>query len=230
MNFSRFQLLTFDCYGTLVDWESGILAALRPLLDRHGAQLSDAEILHLYAEFESAAERPPYRRYRDVLAEVARGFAARLGFTVTDAEAQSLPESLGSWLPFPDTVASLRRLKARYRLGIISNVDDDLFGATARRLEVPFDVVVTAQQAQSYKPSLRNFELMQQRAGIDRMAWLHVAQSLYHDHVPARQLGLASVWVNRPRRATPHGAAPPAEAQPSLTVPDLQTLAERALS
>lgn len=228
MNFSRYQLLTFDCYGTLVDWESGILGALRPLLHRQGARLSDANILGLYAGFESAAEQPPYRPYREVLASVVRGFGARLGFAVTDSETQSLAHSVGSWLPFPDTVAALHRLQRRYRLGIISNVDDDLFAATAQQLEVPFDFVVTAQEARCYKPALQNFELMQQRAGVPRNAWLHVAQSLFHDHVPARQLGLASVWVNRPRRLSPHGAAPPAEAQPALTVPDLQTLADLA--
>jgi len=228
LNFPQFRLLTFDCYGTLVDWESGILGALRPLLARHSMQLSDADILGLYAEFEGAGERPPYRSYREVLAGVVRNFGTRLGFTPTEAEAQSLPDSLANWLPFPDTIAALRRLKARYRLGIISNVDDDLFAGTASRLEVPFDFIVTAQQAQSYKPSLHNFELMEQRAHVPRSAWLHVAQSLFHDHVAARQLGLASVWVNRPRRVTTHGAAPPAEAQPSLTVPDLETLADMA--
>jgi len=228
MDFSRYELITFDCYGTLIDWETGILTALRPLLERHGARLSDAAILGLYAGFESAAEQPPYRSYRDVLAAVVHGFGSRLGVAVTESEAQSLPESVGSWQPFPDTVEALHRLKTRYRLGIISNVDDDLFAATARRLQTKFDFVVTAQQAQSYKPSLHNFELMEQRAKVPRSAWLHAAQSLYHDHVPAHQLGLASVWVKRARRLAPHGAAPPAEAQPTLTVPDLKTLADLA--
>ncbi len=228
LDFSAFRVLTFDCYGTLIDWESGILGALRPLLARHGATLSDAAVLAAYAELESAGERGPYRPYREVLSDVVRGLAQRLGFAATDAEAASLPESLGQWQPFPDTVPALRRLQRRYQLGIISNVDDDLFARTASALEVPFDYVITAQQARSYKPSPNNFQIAERRMGIPRSAWLHVAQSLFHDHVPARQLGLASVWVNRPRRVQGHGAVPPADAQPALTVPDLKTLADLA--
>ncbi len=228
MDFSKFHVFTFDCYGTLIDWESGILGVLRPLLEERGVHVDDAEILATYAELESAAESGPYRRYRDILSEVVRDFGKRHSFAATATEMASLPESVGTWQPFPDTVDALRRLQKRYQLGIISNVDDDLFADTAKLLKVHFDYVVTAQKARSYKPSLNNFVTAEKRMNVERGAWLHCAQSLFHDHVPARQLGLSSVWVNRPRRVHGHGAVPPAEAKPTLTVPDLKTLADLA--
>src|SRR5438067_13678301 len=124
MDFTSFRCLSFDCYGTMIDWESGILAALRPVVQAHGAAADDAELLCLYAELESAAECGPYIPYREVLRRVVRGMGERLGFHATDAEADSLPASLPGWRPFPDTVAALRRLQSRYQLAVISNVDD----------------------------------------------------------------------------------------------------------
>ena len=156
---------------------------------------------------------------------VVRGFGGRLGFKPTDAQVRSLPDSLANWLPFPDTIAALRQLKARYQLAVISNVDDDLFAATARRLEVPFDHVITAQQARAYKPSLQMFNLAQQRIGVPPARWLHAAQSVYHDVVPARSMGIATVWVNRRSPRPGAGAAKAASGQPDLEVPDLKTLA-----
>ncbi len=137
LDFSRFQAITFDCYGTLIDWETGILGAIRPILLSHGAELNDPEILRLYSELEAEAESSHYQPYREILRDVVRGFGNRLGFHATDVEQQSLPNSLANWKPFPDTVAALRQLKTRFKLGIISNVDDDLFSASARRLEIP---------------------------------------------------------------------------------------------
>ena len=172
-NFAQFQVLTFDCYGTLIDWETGIFSALRPLLAAHGKTISDFELLNLYSELESEAERGEFRAYREVLKSVVRGFGERLGFQPTESQIRSLPDSLASWPPFPDTVAALRQLKSRYRLAIISNVDDDLFAPTARRLEVDFDAVITAQQAGAYKPSLKIFQLAKQRLGVAPAQWLH---------------------------------------------------------
>ena len=229
LDFSQFRCLTFDCYGTMMDWESGILAALQPIMRRHGKQVTDSQLLSMYADLESQAERGSYQPYRDVLRSVVAGIARKLGFTPTFDEIDSLPNSVDSWQPFPDTVAALRRLKTRYQLGVISNVDDDLFAATARVLEVPFDFVITAQQARSYKPSPNNFQLAFSTIGLPRDQILHVAQSLHHDHVPARQLGLKSVWVNRPRRVVGASAVPPAEANPDLTVGDLRSLANMAV-
>ncbi|MGH9553654.1 MAG: HAD-IA family hydrolase, partial [Terriglobales bacterium] len=166
LNFDQFRLLTFDCYGTLIDWEAGIFSALRPILAHHGKTISDSDLLRLYSELESEAELGEFRPYRQVLESVVHGFGERLGFTPTESQARSLPDSLPNWLPFPDTIAALGKLKARYRLAIISNVDDDLFAASARRFEVTFDYVITAQQARAYKPSLQIFRLAQQRTGV----------------------------------------------------------------
>jgi 2-haloacid dehalogenase len=229
MDFSRFEVLTFDCYGTLIDWESGILGALRPPLEAHGHSLDDGAILALYSELEPAIQQGPYRPYRQVLEEVVRGFGLRLGFTPSREEAESLPASLGRWLPFPDTVAALRALKKRYRLGVISNIDDDLFAQTASHLEVAFDFLVTAQQAQSYKPSTNNFKIALQRIARPAEKVLHCAESLYHDVAPARSLGLATVWVNRHAGTSRSGATRTASIRPDLEVPDLKTLAARAL-
>jgi 2-haloacid dehalogenase len=228
VDFSRFEVVSFDCYGTLIDWEAGILSGLRPFLTAHGKDIPDAEILKLYAELEAEAERGEFHAYREVLESVVRGFGERLGFKPAEAEARSLPDSLGNWLPFPDTVAALKKLKARYQLAIISNVDDDLFAATARRLEIPFDYVITAQQARAYKPSAQIFNLAKQRIGVTPAQWLHAAQSVYHDVIPAKSMGIASVWVNRTSRRPGAGAAKVAAGEPDLEVPDLKTLAQLA--
>lgn len=230
LDFRRFRVLTFDCYGTLIDWESGILAALRPLLRERGKSLEDEKILELYAELEAEveAEAGEYRPYRQILQGVVRGFGRQLGFEVSDKEARSLPESLKGWKPFPDTVAALKALKTRYKLAIISNTDEDLFAATARWLEVPLDWVITAQQARSYKPSHNNFRLALERIALPPEQVLHCAQSVYHDILPARELGLATVWVNRRGKRIDSGATKAARGQPDLEVPDLKTLAEMA--
>lgn len=225
LDFAQYRLVSFDCYGTLIDWETGIFAALRPILAAHGKTIADPELLRLYSELESGAQQGEFRPYREVLQSVVRGFGKHLGFNPTESQACSLPESLANWLPFPDTVAALGKLKQRYQLAIISNVDDDLFALTARRLQIPFDYVVTAQQAQAYKPSLQMFKLAQQRTGVLPRQWLHVAQSVYHDVIPARSLGISTVWVKRPSSRPGSGAAKAATGQPDLEVPNLETLA-----
>ncbi|HXW91359.1 MAG TPA: haloacid dehalogenase type II [Terriglobales bacterium] len=222
-SFDRFEAISFDCYGTLIDWESGLLGALRPILRRHGQNLGDAQILEIYGKLEPEAQKP-YRRYREVLAEVARGFGRRLGFAVARAEEESLAESMKEWQPFPDTVAALEKLKTRFKLGIISNVDDDLFAASARHLKIKFDQVITAEQAQAYKPSLALFHLALERFGISAERVLHAGQSVYHDVLPAKSLGLATVLVYR----RGFGATRPTQGTPDLQVPDLRTLAEVA--
>jgi 2-haloacid dehalogenase len=226
LNFDQFRLLTFDCYGTLIDWEAGIFSALRPIFAHHGKTISDSDILRLYSEFESEAEQGEFRPYRQVLESVVRAFGERLGFTPSESEVRSLPDSLPNWLPFPDTIAALGRLKACYQLAVISNVDDNFFAHTARRLEVPFDYVITAQQARAYKPSLQIFKLAQQRTGVVPSQWLHVGQSIYHDVVPAQSLGIKTVWVNRASPRPGAGAAKTASARPDLEVPDLKSLVQ----
>ena len=227
LNFDGFQVLTFDCYGTLIDWESGIWAALQPVLTSHHIAIERDNALELFGELESAAERGPYHEYKAVLGTVLAGLGARLGFAPTSLELQQFSESVKDWPAFPDSAPALQALKTKYKLAIISNIDDDLFAYSARRLGVAFDWVITAQQAGSYKPSLDNFHLAFARIGLPQDKILHVAQSIYHDIVPAKALGLAAVWVNRRGNQGGFGATPPAQAQPDLEVPDLQTLAAR---
>ncbi|MFQ5678816.1 MAG: haloacid dehalogenase type II [Gemmatimonadota bacterium] len=233
MNLSRFEALTFDCYGTLIDWETGILGALRPVLSRHGVEMADEELLALYAELEPAAEAPPYRPYREVLVDVVAGIGQHLSFEPSPGELRCLVDSLGHWPPFPDTVDALRLLGGPFRLGIVSNTDVDLFRRTSEHLGVRFDPVLTAQEARAYKPDPRPFELALERIGAPRERVLHVAQSLFHDVIPAKALGLACVWVNRRAGRAGTGATPPAavletgEARPDLVVPDLASLVGR---
>jgi 2-haloacid dehalogenase len=228
MGFTRFQILSFDCYGTLIDWETGIFSALRPILVAHKITVTDFALLQLYSELELEAEQGEFQLYREVLQSVVRGFGERLGFTPSESEVRSLPESLAHWQAFPDTVAALRQLKRRYQLAIISNVDDDLFAATAPKLEVAFDHVITAQQARAYKPSLKIFRLAQGETGIEPERWLHVGQSIYHDVIPAKSLGISTVWVNRPSPRPGAGAAKAASGHPDLEVPNMSALADLA--
>ena len=228
LDFSRFKFISFDCYGTLIDWETGLLKALAPILHKHGVQVSDAELLQLYGDFEAEAESGAYRSYRDVLRDVVRRLAQRLGFEASTAEQDSLPNSIASWEPFPDTVRALKELHSRYKLAILSNIDDDLFAATAPRLGINFDQVITASQASAYKPSPVIFRLAQQRLGISAPEWLHAGQSIYHDIVPAQSMGLATVWVNRQSRRHGVGAVRAASATPDLEVHGLEELAAKA--
>jgi len=232
MDFSRFTSISFDCYGTLIDWESGILPALRRVLGSHGQSqsVSDAAILELYGEFEAEAESGPYQSYRDVLQSVVRAFADRFHFEASSAEILSLQESVHAWPPFPDTVAALRELHKRYKLVVISNIDDDLFAETRKHLGVEFDGVITAERARSYKPSLNNFQMALRALALSPDRLLHAAQSIYHDVVPARSLGISTVCVNR-KSARPGigavrgSAALSSEERADLEVPDLASLA-----
>jgi 2-haloacid dehalogenase len=228
LDFSRFEILTFDCYGTLIDWETGILSALHRVLSAHGKTLDEAALLKLYGDFEQLSESGEFHPYREVLQSVVRRFGAALGFNPSAEEARSLPNSLAYWKPWPDTVAALRQLKSRFRLAILSNVDDDLFAATRTQLGVDLDAVITAQQAQAYKPSLKLFELALTHINAPAHRVLHVAQSVYHDVVPAQSLGLATVWVNRPSARPGVGAVKAADAKPDLVVTSLAELAEIA--
>lgn len=228
LDFARFSVITFDCYGTLIDWESGIFSALRPILAAHGKQIDDARLLELYAELEAHAEQGEYRAYREVLQSVVRGFGRRLGFQPAEAETSSLPDSIANWRPFADTVDALRKLASRFRLVILSNIDDALFATTAPKLGVTFDHVITAQQARCYKPCQEMFRLAQERIGVGKDRWLHAGQSLYHDVVPAKSLGISTVWVNRVSPRPGAGAAKAASGVPDLEVSSLASLAQLA--
>jgi 2-haloacid dehalogenase len=224
--FESIRLITFDCYGTLIDWENGMLAALRPLLSRDGRRVSDLQILEFYGEIEAGLEAGPYLPYRQVLTQAAREIGRRVSTEISAEEGTAFAESLALWKPFIDTVPALQSLEKRFRLGIISNVDDDLFAETRKMLPVEFDFVVTAQQVQSYKPSHRNFEEAIRRSGLKKDQVLHAGQSLYHDIAPAKALGIQNVWVNRPSIRPGSGAARPGTATPNYEVRTLAELSE----
>ena len=229
LDFERFEVLSFDCYGTLIDWETGILTALRPILATHGVRVEDDQALAAYAAAESAAEAGPYQVYAAVLRAALIGIGDRLGFSPVAEEADRFAASILDWPPFPDSVEALQRLGRRYGLAALTNCDDALFAASSRRLGDPFSWVITAEQLRSYKPAPRNFLAAIDRIGVAPDRLLHVAQSLYHDHVPAKQLGLHTVWVNRLGRREGTGATPVAAGvQPDLEVPDLATLVSLA--
>ncbi len=218
--------MSFDCYGTLVDWETGISSAVARVADAHGVRKSRAEILALFADVEPRVQSTPgFMDYRRVLREVMRLMAEEMNIEPAKSELACLSDSLPDWPVFPDVADALRTLGERFKLAIISNVDKDLFLQTSQRLGVRFHAVTTSQQARAYKPSLTTFNLARERMGVRRENWLHVAESLHHDVGPANELGITSVWVNRPDRG---GGTRRSDARPDLTVPGLASLAELA--
>jgi 2-haloacid dehalogenase len=229
LDFDRFDVLTFDCYGTLIDWEAGILAALRGPLSAHGIAVADEDVLGAFARHEAEIEAGPYRAYRDVLGGVLEAMVGHFGAEASPEERATFGGSVADWPAFPDSAAALAALHERFKLGVITNCDDDLFAASQAKLGVEFDWVVSAQQAKRYKPNPRGFELMFERVGLPPSRILHVAQSLFHDHVPAKRLGLSTVWVNRRVGKAGSGATPRAEATPDLVVPDMASLAAAAV-
>ena len=225
MGFDSIRLITFDCYGTLIDWESGMLAAMRPMFQRDGHAVPDAQLLKHYGEAEAALEAGPYLPYREVLSRSVQDMGRRLGMPVSAGQGTAFAEAFVRWDPFPDTVAALQAMARKFRLGIISNVDDDLFAQTRKKLGVEFHLVVTAQQVRSYKPALGNFEEALRRGGLNKDQMLHAAQSLYHDIAPTNALGIRNVWVDRASAQPGSGAATPAVAQPTYRVRTLGELA-----
>ncbi len=214
--------LTFDCYGTLVDWENGIVQAFSAALGAAGAPLDRARLLADHARLEPAIQAGGFRPYREVLAEVARRIAAERGRP--DVDPGFLAASLPGWPVFPDTVSALQALRAAgFRLGILSNVDEDLLAGTLARLPVPFDLVVTAERVRSYKPARAHFDAA--REAIGDATWLHAAQSLFHDVAPCNALGIRVAWIDR--QGEGEAAAARAGARPDARYPDLAALAAR---
>jgi 2-haloacid dehalogenase len=229
IDFSKVSVLTFDCYGTLIDWETGIVAALAPVLAARGVALAGDELLEAFAREEGEAEAGPYLPYREVLARSMRGVCAAYEVEPLPSEVEAFAGSIANWPAFPDSRAALARLAMRFKLAVITNCDDDLFAASSAKLGDPFTWVVTAQRAGSYKPALHNFELAFEIMGVPRTQIVHVAQSLFHDHVPAAALGLRSVWIDRRHGRAGSGATPRTSASPDLTAPDMATFADLAL-
>ncbi len=229
LDFGRFDVLTFDCYGTLIDWEAGILAGLRAILEERDVRPADDELLERYARTEAAIEAGGYLRYRDVLARSADQVCRELGVEPSAAQLARFGWSVVDWPAFPDSGEALARLHTRFSLAVITNCDDDLFAASSARLGVTFDHVVTAQQVGSYKPDHRNFQVAFERIGAPRERILHVAQSLFHDHVPAKELGVATVWIDRRHGRVGGGATPTAQATPDVTATSMASFADMAL-
>ncbi|SEH03847.1 putative hydrolase of the HAD superfamily [Nonomuraea solani] len=232
MNFGDYDALSFDCYGTLIDWESGIATVLRGWAGAHGLRMSDEELLTAYSTHEAQAEADfPGDLYPKILARAMRGLGAQLGVPVSDDEAKSLAVSVPDWPAFPDSTEALERLARRYQLIILSNVDRASFAGSNQRLGITFTSILTAEDIGSYKPSPRNFEALAREAGrlgVAEGRLLHVAQSLFHDHVPAKAAGLPTVWINR-RHDNPGGGAtpaPPSAVTPDWTFPSMRAFAD----
>jgi 2-haloacid dehalogenase len=217
---SDFKVLTFDCYGTLIDWESGMIAALAPLTDRLSRTPSRNEILEAHGRHEASQQLfTPAKPYRELLAVVYKRLAEEWGLSVSWQECLTYGRSIGDWPAFGDSAEALRYLKQHYRLVILSNVDNESFTHSNARLGVAFDSIYTAEDVGSYKPALRNFEYLlaeQSQQGFSARDILHVAESLFHDHVPANRLGLASCWIHRRHADEGYGATQPPGVMPRL--------------
>ncbi len=201
MKLTDFKVLTFDCYGTLIDWESGMIAALAPLTGRVKGNLTRNQILEAHARHESSQQKQmPTKRYRDLLAVVYRRLAEEWNVSVTWDQCVRYGCSVEDWPAFPDTAEALKYLKQHYKLVILSNVDNESFAASNKKLGVDFDAIYTAEDIGSYKPSDANFEYMLsmlKSRGFDKVDILHTAESMFHDHAPANRHGLASCWIYR---------------------------------
>lgn len=223
------RFITFDCYGTLIDWESGIFDAVHSWLVRYDRADSREHILQQYAAFEPEAQMGEYRSYRDILAAVLHRFAREYHIELADEDEHLLSESIRNWLPFPDTADALKRLAGSYGLVILSNIDRDLFDYTRATLPPVLSCVITAEDVRAYKPSHRHFHAACEtlRCGPDHL--LHAAESLYHDIMPCKELGIPHVWVNRRGKTMGAGATRSAVVLPDAEVSSLAELADRVL-
>ena len=207
---SEYKVLSFDCYGTLIDWESGILAALQPLRDRHDGTLADDEWLEMHARLESRQQKStPTMPYSRILSVVYRRLSEFLGLSTDWDECERYGNSVGSWPIFPDTTDALRRLKETHALVILSNVDNRSFSRSNELLGIAFDAIYTAEDIGSYKPDMANFQYMLHTlsdTGVKNHQVLHVAESMFHDHVPARQVPLDNCWIHRRWERSGYGA------------------------
>jgi 2-haloacid dehalogenase len=232
MRLRDFSALTFDCYGTLIDWETGILAALAPWRSAHGVEVDDEELLAAFGRAESRRQAAdPTAPYPRVLAGVLEDLAEELGTTASPEEAAAFGDSVKDWPVFPDSPDALAYLKRHYKLVIVSNVDRASFGHSNAKLGVAFDAVVTAEDAGAYKPAPNHFRLALARLaelGVPQDRVLHVAQSLYHDHLPAQRQGLRTMWVNRRAGHGQDGGATPAASVPVTPDGEVPTLAALA--
>ncbi len=226
LDLTAFDALTFDCYGTLIDWQSGIGAAMLPLLERIGEPAQAEWIMRRFGEIERAKQAGAYRSYREVLRDVSRELLGGDGDgRASETDLDALSESIRDWPAFDDTIDALRALRERYTLAIVSNIDREIFeDGTLPRLGVPFDVVVTAEDVRSYKPGHAHFHEASRRLGVGFDRILHVAESRFHDIEPANALGIASVHVDRAGGGSSASGA--GAGNPDLTVGSMRELAE----
>jgi len=221
MKLTDFKMLSFDTYGTLIDWESGIHNALQPLLDKLPLKLERDEVLELFAEYELAQQRAePTQIYSSLLADVARAIAQKWQIKISDAEAVAFGRSVKDWPAFEDAPASLAYLRRHYRMVTLTNCDRISYMGSNARLEIEWDAIYTAQDVGCYKPSPRNFDYLFERARVDLGILpheiLHVAQSLTHDMVPATAAGMTKVWINRRHADGGYGATAPPQGEYSI--------------
>jgi 2-haloalkanoic acid dehalogenase type II len=234
-DFDRFEAMSFDCYGTLIDWETGIANALRPWAKRNGLAVDDEALIAAYGRHETHVEDDmPGALYPNILGETMRTVGAELGAAVTDADATSFGQSVKDWPAFPDTAQALQRLAARFKLIILSNIDRASFASSNPRLGVTFDAIITAEDVGSYKPMPGHFDRLFEeiaRLGVPRDRVVHVAESLFHDHQPAAALGLPSVWIHRRHGKGGSGASatPAAEVSPTWTFTSMAAFADAAV-
>jgi 2-haloacid dehalogenase len=220
MKLTDFDTLTFDCYGTLIDWEAGIFEGLRPLLERVKQPLTRDQVLEAHARHESSQQKyTPAKRYQELLPIVYKRLAEewQVPFTLDDCVAYG--KSVQNWPAFEDSAGALQYLKKHYKLVILSNIDNDSFTYSNAKLQVEFDAIITAEDVGSYKPSPRNFEYMLDKLGergIKKEKILHTAESLFHDHKPANEFGLASCWIYRRHAKEGFGATMNPGQQPKV--------------
>ncbi len=219
-------VMSFDCYGTLIDWEEGIWNTINKILARRGGINKGREsILSLYAQIESRAEEE-YKPYKEILKEVMGEIGRVLGIELEEEEKYALVKSIPNWPAFSDTRDALMRIKEDFRIAIISNVDNDIIEETIKNLGVNFDFIITAEMAKAYKPDLRVFKYAKDIMQVDKSNWFHTAQSIYHDIIPAKKLGVKTAWIKR----RGFGATPPANAKADFNFLSLEDLANNIRS
>lgn len=224
---SAIRAISFDCYGTLIDWESGILGAVEPVFATHHVPFEPERVLEAFARHEREVEAEPYLSYAAVLGEAMQRLSREFDLELGPREATALFDSMPSWRAFEETAPCLRALGRRWKLAIVSNVDDDVFEYARKQLEAPLAVVVTAQQVQSYKPRRAHFDELLRRLNLEPSQVLHVAESRFHDVAPAGAMGFPTVWVNRRGDSSAASASGVSDAKPEIEVRSLRELCER---
>ena len=227
MNLSQYTVLSFDCYGTLIDWDAGLTRHLHAIAPEVDAD----HLLSSYAEHEARIEREsPTTRYQDVVARAAMAVAEELGQPIASDAAAAIGASVGSWPPFPDSAAALSRLRQRCTLAALSNTDRQNFVGSSALLGNPFHHAILAEDVGAYKPDARIFAALTswlRENGFDERQHLHVAQSLYHDHAPAKALGWTTVWINRRHGLASEGASgPKLDVVPDMEFPNMASFAD----